>query len=312
MRSVAVLVLVTSGCSLTMKRVDSSYDGKSEPACEDSLGPVIADGLLAGLLLGVGVAAGNKSVAANDTGMPDGTADALALTGLVGGLVFAVSAVLGESTHRECKQAKATWRLAGAIGVGVDERTGRSAEPEISMNPGDDPNKADSFWCGNNQRCTTEEATCAGTCTPTETAWCVASEQGYNCGRSRDACTTHVNARRARRGAECVERKAALWKGTPLSAAQKSKAVEAAPTAAAPRGFFCAISPSAARSGFCMRERSDCESTRDVAIAGTSDLAPCALVEFAHCFDADGRERCFPTADTCTERSGSTKCDERK
>lgn len=316
-RAWAALVLMTSGCSLTMKRVDSSYDGKSEPVCEDSLGPVIADSLLAGLLLGVGAIAGERSVAANDAGTPDGAADALALTGLVGGLGFAISAVLGGSTHRECKQAKATWRLAGAIGVGVDERTGqgRSAEPSLSTNPGDDPNKADAFWC-NDQRCTTEEATCPGMCTPTEKAWCVASKQGHNCGLSRDACTSHVNARHASRDAECVERKAERWKGPPLRAAQKPKPEEVAPqrpaTPAPPRGYFCASSPSAARSGFCMREKSDCESTRDVALDGTPDLAPCALVEAAHCFDANGRERCFPTADTCTERSGSTKCDERK
>ena len=76
----------------------------------------------------------------------------------------------------------------------------------------------------------------------------------------------------------------------------------------APRGYFCASSPAA---GLCAREKTDCEAARDAAMGAGAVLSACALVEAAHCFDADGRERCFPTSELCTTRAGEA-CRERK
>ncbi len=75
------------------------------------------------------------------------------------------------------------------------------------------------------------------------------------------------------------------------------------------RGHFCATSASA---GLCAREKADCETARDAALAAVADLGTCTLVESAHCFDATGRERCFPTAEQCAARSERHSCQERK
>lgn len=76
-----------------------------------------------------------------------------------------------------------------------------------------------------------------------------------------------------------------------------------------PRGHFCA---SSTNTGFCARERADCVTARDAAIAAIPDIGECALVETAHCFDSAGRERCFPTTEICAARAGAMECHERK
>lgn len=80
------------------------------------------------------------------------------------------------------------------------------------------------------------------------------------------------------------------------------------PKPAPPRGYFCATS---ATSGLCAREKTDCETAREAALSAVPDLAACAIVESAHCFDREGRERCFPTAELCAARGGEA-CVERK
>ena len=64
-----------------------------------------------------------------------------------------------------------------------------------------------------------------------------------------------------------------------------------------PRGFFCATATSA---GFCMREKADCEQTRDVSLTTLPDLTACSLVETAWCTG----DLCFPNAETCVTRVG--------
>lgn len=68
---------------------------------------------------------------------------------------------------------------------------------------------------------------------------------------------------------------------------------------AEPRGFFCASSPSNIESGFCHRDKSECEMTRDLSLAGIPDLSACGLVEMAWCLD----KLCFPTQEACRARS---------
>lgn len=92
-------------------------------------------------------------------------------------------------------------------------------------------------------------------------------------------------------------------------AARSATAVKpVAATAPTQRGHFCAISTTV---GLCARDKADCTAARDAAVAAVADLGECVLVETAHCFDVDGRERCFPTAEQCAPRGGPA-CSERK
>lgn len=102
--TIALAALLTNACSLSMKSVDPKWDGTEEPECSDSWGPVIGDGLMAGIGLGVASAG------------VDADSDAAVIAGLALGLVFAVSGAVGESSVGDCKAAKAQWRVGGAIG----------------------------------------------------------------------------------------------------------------------------------------------------------------------------------------------------
>lgn len=62
-----------------------------------------------------------------------------------------------------------------------------------------------------------------------------------------------------------------------------------------PRGFFCASSSSNSSAGFCVREKAECQRTRDAALAGLPDLGDCTLTERAFCFG----DRCAPDAEAC-------------
>ena len=93
---------------------------------------------------------------------------------------------------------------------------------------------------------------------------------------------------------------------TPAEAA----AVAPPPSAPAqPRGFYCASSAATPEAGMCTRAKADCARLRDAAVAAIADLGTCALVEVAHCFDAEpGDERCAPAAEGCAaqrERAGA-------
>lgn len=80
------------------------------------------------------------------------------------------------------------------------------------------------------------------------------------------------------------------------------------PVAAAPRGFFCSSNTT---TSFCVRDKAECERTRDVSIAALPDLTACTLVETAWCFG----ERCATTEATCDEqsqRAGGLACVESK
>ena len=101
------------------------------------------------------------------------------------------------------------------------------------------------------------------------------------------------------------------------AAAEMAEASLVAPKPAVPadnpRGYFCATSPSG---GLCTRQKADCARARDAAVGAVPDLAECALVETAWCFDAAGIERCWPSTDGCAvgrERAGAAnECVERR
>lgn len=93
-----------SACSFGVKSVDPKWDGTEEPECSDSWAPVIGDGLMAGVGLGVASAGA------------DAESDIAVLGGVAVGLVFAISGIVGESAIGDCKAAKAQWRVGGAIG----------------------------------------------------------------------------------------------------------------------------------------------------------------------------------------------------
>jgi hypothetical protein len=226
MRHVVWVLGLLCACSFGMKGVQPDWDGASEPECTSDQAPVILDAIAAGLSLGIGVAAGDESVAANDAGHPNRTADVMAISGFVLALGFTVSAIVGESTYKECKNAKAEWRLGGAIGAGVARGNREGAKPE-----------------------------------------------------------------------------------------HKPK-VEATPAVAAPRGFFCSSSPSNAAVSFCVRDKAECERTRDVSLDALPDLATCALTESAWCFEG----HCSTTKEACDGKrtraigGGETpeECDEER
>lgn len=101
-----------------------------------------------------------------------------------------------------------------------------------------------------------------------------------------------------------VERRTA-GKSPRVAKVQAKAEIKEAPQ---PRGYFCAVSK---ESGFCARHKHDCTAARDAAIATVADLSECTLTESAHCFDVDGRERCFPSKELCVSRAGEA-CRERK
>lgn len=75
------------------------------------------------------------------------------------------------------------------------------------------------------------------------------------------------------------------------------------PTPRQPRGFYCADSPSAPTTGFCLREKRDCERTRSIAAGAVPDLIECVLVETAFCVDAGTTDaECSPSAVACEAR----------
>lgn len=71
----------------------------------------------------------------------------------------------------------------------------------------------------------------------------------------------------------------------------------------APRGYFCSLSAANLAAGFCVRDKGDCERTRDVSIAALPDLTQCGLVEAAWCVS----DLCFPTQEACDARRTRTQ-----
>jgi hypothetical protein len=214
MRGLLAVVTATavSACSIGIKAPSPDWDGTTKPDCTDDNSLAIGDGILGGLMIGVGAVGAQVSVQDNDEGHPSTAADAVALVGLLGGLVFVISYFVGESKYKQCHDAMAEWHVGRNIGHAA--------------------------------RATSDDDTKSAR----EKAW------------------------------------------------QEARAKEKAkPPVIAPRGFFCASSPSNADAGLCVREKDECQRARDAALAGVADLSECALTERAFCFG----DRCAPTNEAC-------------
>lgn len=313
MRTILVTaVLAIGGCSFGMQSIDPKWDGTTEPQCTNSPGPVIGDGLAAGLLLGVGAGAADASVQANNEGRASGTADTLAAVGLIAGTVFVVSAIMGEHTYSECKGAVAQWRLGGALAVRsgpVVSRAPTDDTPDTS-NPKNDPNMAWTFWCGADGECFADEAKCGTECSARKQVWCAAKSGGYYfCGIDEYACRVARGTGGA--SGSCMRRmaKAQPPRRKPRAVVRQEevepdRALDPSPAPPpVPRGFYCTSSPSISTAGLCAREKAACESARQLAAGAVSDLAACTLVETAWCFD---EQRCAPTQGSCeAQRAGA-------
>lgn len=118
MRAVSTVVLV-SACSLGITPVQDGWDGTTEPTCDDSAGLVVLDAIAGGIALGVAAAATDKED------------ETVAIPALLGGLVFGVGAAIGGDRVRSCREAKATWRIGGAIGRASVADRGRPKESEV-------------------------------------------------------------------------------------------------------------------------------------------------------------------------------------
>lgn len=97
---------------------------------------------------------------------------------------------------------------------------------------------------------------------------------------------------RARREARDFEKR----HRSELAAAEKSAATDQ--PVEVPRGFFCTTSATHVDAGFCVREKADCQRSRDAAVIAIADMAECSLQEKAWCTG----ERCAPSAAVCEAR----------
>lgn len=214
MRIVAgVLCVSLSACSFGMKRVETGWDGSTEPECSDDPTPVIGDVIVAGLALGIGTAA------ADSADMSSGSAG-VAVAGLFVGLGFAVSALVGNSTYKECKEAKAQWRIGGAIGRASNAQRAPTAGDETAddVETVDDteppqpkkkkpPAEPRGFYCSASEAspdigfCVREKSECLHMrdvsiaavndltqCALVESAWCF----GKRCAVTHEACRAEL------------------------------------------------------------------------------------------------------------------------
>jgi hypothetical protein len=103
-----LLALFLGGCSLSLQRIDQTWDGRTAPTCDEGLFPVVVDSLIAA---GAGAAAIIEGEKPNQTG--DAT---VVLGGAAVFLVFAISAALGEDATKDCRTAKIAWTAAHGTG----------------------------------------------------------------------------------------------------------------------------------------------------------------------------------------------------
>lgn len=311
---VCVVVLATfatsSGCSwLFQDRLRggvAAYDGRSEPHCSTGKGWPGLDTVftvLGALSIVAGVTAGAE--------VDDETKTSWIVGGITDVLVFGGSAMTGYKWAGECREAYDAWNETPTMTAAANEQQRVQLATQFAANPRNDPDRAAAFWCGRGHRCTAEETTCPGTCQPQETAWCAITDRGFVCGQSRNTCFANIAQMGLRPKGECVERRAALWAGPPAAKAETPAQAATPAPPAPPRGHFCSTSASQPTASFCARQKTDCETARDAAIAAIADLGACTLTETASCFEAEGRERCYPSAEACAARSNGAPCAER-
>lgn len=294
---VVTWIVGATGCSwLFHDRLSgglADYEPRSEPRCSTAHTWVVLDGVFAGL--------GALSLIGGLLSKED---DSIRTEFVVGGaldlVIHGASAFTGKHWINQCREAHAIWNDDGSnIVTASDENERRRLARQFSSNPKEDPANASAFWCGERQRCTTQELTCTGMCEARQKAWCAETDLGHLCSLTRGGCVAQVQASGAVQRVECTEREAGLWKQDGLPSPTSSPS-----SSADPRGYFCASSPTSP-AGICAREKADCERARDAILAAVADLARCSLIETVHCYTAAGSERCLDTAERCTAQSAS-------
>jgi hypothetical protein len=91
----------------------------------------------------------------------------------------------------------------------------------------------------------------------------------------------------------------------------RKKQAEQAAASQVPRGFYCASSLTNTTISFCVRDKAECERTREVSIGAVPDVSVCTLVESAWCYG----DRCFTSQEVCnaqSARAGGLACVEVK
>jgi len=210
MREILIgLAVALGGCSFGMTSVRSDWDGTSEPECTADIGPPLGDGLMGGILAGVAIAAA------------DAQNDLVGLPALAGAIIFAVASYTGEETYKDCKSAKAQWRIGGAIGRASRPRDEERHNRNGAMVPDETDEERPlrkpapasvvtvapprGFFCAVSPSvasaglCTREKESCEtvrgsavavvpdlAACALVETAWCFADKR---CAPTEDACT---------------------------------------------------------------------------------------------------------------------------
>ncbi len=204
-----VVMCALVSCVSQIQKLEPGWDGTSEPQCTESWAPVVGDGV-------IGVVAGAFGAAAAADPIQSDKTTSIAIVGLGVGLVFSIAAAIGEGEVRDCRIAKAQWRVGGAIGARAGEvqaATIRAAESQPRVAPTPPPTPR-GFFCASSPTalvasgCTRQRASCeqirdgiaAGVadvsmCALVESAWCFRlSDDGlWKCASSADAC----DARRA-------------------------------------------------------------------------------------------------------------------
>ena len=103
------IALVSSGCSLAFtKSPDPPRPVPVDPDCTSSKAAVYGDGILMGAAMGTSLFLGLAALADSDNRSDLGYAT---LFTFLGGVVFAVSGVIGGMRVQQCRDAEERWRL---------------------------------------------------------------------------------------------------------------------------------------------------------------------------------------------------------
>jgi hypothetical protein len=187
---VAASAVVLCACSLSIRRIDPAWDGRSQPDCDDGPAPVIVDAIMTGLAGAV---------------LFETRHDPLDITGVAVAVIavgLAISGVVGEDAIHDCRAAWAQWRVGGAIGNALREPVRpRAADPRGWFCFGS-PTVAAAGGCVRlREDCeAARDAAEAGVgdlgaCALVETAWCVRGQ----CAATRVACESGGGACRETR-----------------------------------------------------------------------------------------------------------------
>ena len=317
--AIRVALVLMTGCSVAMvQRVPDGWTVRDDPNCTSSVGPVIGDGIIAAVGLGIAAAAAESDPASN-----------MVLVGALPALIFAISGAVGQSWIATCRSAETLHHLDEiALDVGGSRPRRAQVSGRKAINPTDDPKEAWAYWCSTQSGlCSADEARCTGSCSRVRAVHCaVYSEEGkgaFVCGASRHSCLVLVGKLGNKYDlGECVAQKPQLPQPA-ITAKRNAEAKPAAeaepavtdpndieptenetPKSTAPPGFLCTSSRSVPTAGFCSREWSVCDRMQAEMVRAGGDAATCAAASVAMCFsyqEVNGASAtiCAPSTVSC-------------